>query len=454
MGGGTYAPSNALSVFNGQESAGSWTLTLQDGFNQDGGSLNSWALEICTATVEPPNQPPLITSPGTQSSTVGDVISLPIVASDPDGDTLVFTASSLPAGLQINSASGTISGTLATGSDGPYAVTVAANDGQGNSVEVSFGWQVDVDVPGTSVTVEVRVAASADDAEEKPSGSISLSSSDLELTTDGSNNQWIGMRFAGISIPVGATISNAWVQFQTDETGSSTTQLRIYAQAADNAAGFATNSGNVSSRTRTGNQVNWSVAPWPVRNVAGADQRTPDLSSIVQEVVSRSGWQSGQALVVLIDGSGKRTAESYNGDASAAPLLHIEYTTDGEPPNQPPLITSPGAQSSTVGDVASLPIAANDPEGDTLAFTASGLPAGLQINSASGTISGTLATGSDGPHAVTITVSDGQGNSPEVSFSWQVNVPGAATTVEIRVAASADDAEEKPLVPSLCRAVI
>ena len=112
---------------------------------------------------------------------------------------LAFTASGLPAGLQINSASGTISGTLATGSDGPHAVTVTVNDGQGNSPEVSFSWQVNV--PGAATTVEVRVASSADDAEERSSGSISLSSSDLELTTDGSDNQWIGMRFAGLSIP-------------------------------------------------------------------------------------------------------------------------------------------------------------------------------------------------------------------------------------------------------------
>jgi hypothetical protein len=45
----------------------------------------------------------------------------------------------------------------------------------------------------------------------------------------------------------------------------------------------------------------------------------------MQEIVNRSGWASGNALVVLITGSGRRVAESYNGDRAGAALLHVEY---------------------------------------------------------------------------------------------------------------------------------
>ncbi|WP_130736321.1 reprolysin-like metallopeptidase [Flavobacterium sp. J27] len=48
---GTVLPSQPLSVFNGTNSTGTWTLTVSDAFNQDGGTLNSWSLNICT--VEP-----------------------------------------------------------------------------------------------------------------------------------------------------------------------------------------------------------------------------------------------------------------------------------------------------------------------------------------------------------------------------------------------------------------
>jgi subtilisin-like proprotein convertase family protein len=46
---GTYQPLNALSAFNGQEMNGVWTLTVTDVANQDGGSLNSWSLNICSS---------------------------------------------------------------------------------------------------------------------------------------------------------------------------------------------------------------------------------------------------------------------------------------------------------------------------------------------------------------------------------------------------------------------
>lgn len=49
--GGTYRPTNLLSAFNGQSAVGVWTLTVVDLYNQDGGSLNSWGLNICTNPV-------------------------------------------------------------------------------------------------------------------------------------------------------------------------------------------------------------------------------------------------------------------------------------------------------------------------------------------------------------------------------------------------------------------
>jgi hypothetical protein len=47
---------------------------------------------------------------------------------------------------------------------------------------------------------------------------------------------------------------------------------------------------------------------------------------VIQEIVSRPGWVSGNALALIVTGSGKRTAESFNGDAAGAALLHVEYT--------------------------------------------------------------------------------------------------------------------------------
>jgi hypothetical protein len=55
------------------------------------------------------------------------------------------------------------------------------------------------------------------------------------------------------------------------------------------------------------------------------DQRTPDLAEVIQEVVDQPGWSPGNALVLLVSGSGKRVAEAFDGVASAAPELVLVY---------------------------------------------------------------------------------------------------------------------------------
>ncbi len=56
-----------------------------------------------------------------------------------------------------------------------------------------------------------------------------------------------------------------------------------------------------------------------------------NLSPIIQEIVNRTGWSPGNALVMIITGSGKRVAEAYDGDHAGGPLLHIEYSMQVQP---------------------------------------------------------------------------------------------------------------------------
>jgi hypothetical protein len=175
------------------------------------------------------------------------------------------------------------------------------------------------------VTITSQIISSADDAEEAvSSGSMNLTSSDLELGADGSVVQWVGMRFNNIAIPRNASILNAYVEFEVDETGSAATSVTVQGQASDNAATFTTVTGNISSRTRTTAQVAWNNIPaWTVLN---AKWQTPNISAIIQEIVSRSAWVSGNSVVIIVSGTGRRTAEAYNGEPAAAPRLVITYT--------------------------------------------------------------------------------------------------------------------------------
>ena len=54
-------------------------------------------------------------------------------------------------------------------------------------------------------------------------------------------------------------------------------------------------------------------------------ERTPDLKAIVQEIIDRGGWAALNDMAFMLTGTGTRTAKSYEGSATGAPLLHIEY---------------------------------------------------------------------------------------------------------------------------------
>ncbi|MFT5717640.1 MAG: hypothetical protein ACI9T7_001836 [Oleiphilaceae bacterium] len=174
-------------------------------------------------------------------------------------------------------------------------------------------------------TFEKRISSSLDDVEEQSSGRVSASSSDLELVFDKSN-QHIGMRFTGVSLPKGVTVTRAYVQFTTDEKNSGTTSLRIKAHDVDDAPAFTTLSRNVSNRATTNASISWQPAAWNTVGAATSNERTPNIKNVIQEVVSRSGWKSGNDIAIIITGTGERTAESFNGSSNKAPLLHIEYT--------------------------------------------------------------------------------------------------------------------------------
>ncbi len=180
-----------------------------------------------------------------------------------------------------------------------------------------------------TTTVESRINSASDDAEEFPNTSLDRFSTDLELINEPvQGDQIVGMRFTNITVPKGATITNAYIQFTVDETSSGTTNLTFHAEASDNATTYVSN-GDISGRTRTSASVAWNNVPaWNVVGAAGADQRTPNLSNIIQEVVDRSGWSSGNALAINVTGSGRRTALSYDGSSADAPLLHVEYKED------------------------------------------------------------------------------------------------------------------------------
>ncbi len=110
-------------------------------------------------------------------------------------------------------------------------------------------------------------------------------------------------------------------------------------------------------------------------------------------------------------------------DTTGTPSVTISYTSSNTV-----TVTNPGNQTSTVGTAVSLQIGATDSaSGQTLTYSATGLPAGLSINSSTGLISGTPTRA--GTSSVTVTATDTTGASGSASFTWTVNPLNNTVTV-------------------------
>ena len=209
-----------------------------------------------------------------------------------------------------------------------YYYSIVAVDAALNRSDPSTAVEATTPAAPTTGTLERSVVAGSDDAEETSAGAVSLTSSDLELVFDGSStgNQKIGMRFTNVTLPPGATITDAYVQFEVDEVSTGTpVSLVVQGETSLNPPTFTTATRNVSSRPRTSISVPWNPPTWPMTHVAGVDQRTPNIAAVIQEIVSQEGWASGNSVAIIVTGSGKRTAEAFDG--SRGPMLHIEYST-------------------------------------------------------------------------------------------------------------------------------
>lgn len=171
--------------------------------------------------------------------------------------------------------------------------------------------------------ISVQVNSSSDDAEED-NGAISLTSDHLEMMDD---NEFVGIRFQNITVPQGASIILAEIQFDPAEGNSTPPTLTFKAQAIDDAPTFTTTSGDIGNRATTTGSVVWvPSSDWDFGDPPGPDSLTSDLSLIIQEVIDRLGWSSGNSIVIIVTGTGGTRAESFDGDPEA-PVLHIVGTS-------------------------------------------------------------------------------------------------------------------------------
>lgn len=179
---------------------------------------------------------------------------------------------------------------------------------------------------GTKTTAQV--AASDEDYSRDPSGSYF----DSTVTDWGAGspfgNRNSGALFKSISVPAGATINYAYLEVVARDTdANNTANTDLYMEDVDSAT-KCTSYTDFDSRTRTTATVAWDGIPyWEADSI----YISPDISSLVQEVVDRAGWASGQNMQLFWQDDGSstngRVAKSYDSSSSEAPKLVIYYTS-------------------------------------------------------------------------------------------------------------------------------
>jgi hypothetical protein len=446
----TGAISGTLDSSAGNSTPYSTTVTASDGTHTASGTFN-WTVSTSTGTVT-------VTNPGTQDNAELDAVSLGISASDSAGYPLTYSAGGLPAGLQIDPASGVISGTIdgsaSQSNGGVYAVKVLADDGHGNSDSATFTWNVThtnqaptLDNPGDQVNQagdDVSLSLSGDDAD---GDTLSYSASGLPagLSVDAASGVISG------TLPVSAGSSTPYVVTATVSDGTlSASQTFNWTVSKD--AVTLTSPGNQSNKEGDGVSLQLSASDTDNSPLTyGAIGLPSGLSlntatGLISGTIAAGAAAYGPYTVTVSaqDGAGHSDAKQFTWTVGIAGGL---LTVD-----------NPGNQINAQGDVLALQIQGNDTDGDTLTYSATGLPPGLSINPSSGLISGVLSntSASGSPYTVTVSASDGV-NSASTSFTWTVTNqsssvsltnPGTQSSVQGTAASlqiSATDSAQLPL---------
>jgi endo-1,4-beta-xylanase len=165
---------------------------------------------------------------------------------------------------------------------------------------------------------------------------------------------------------------------------------------------------------------------------ANLQQQASDFTAVVKDClavtrcVGVTQWAVGDAdswIPGFFSGQGAATMfdQSYNPKPA---FTAVQNTLAGGGSGQNTVtVTNPGTRTGTVGTAASLQIQATDSaSGQTLSYSATGLPAGLAINASTGLISGTPTTAAN--NTVTVTVKDTTGAAGTASFAWNISGSG------------------------------
>jgi hypothetical protein len=331
----------------------------------------------------------------------------------------VWSATGLPAGLSIGSASGVISGTPTADSGSPYSVTVKVTDSANPGNTATMAYTIAVEALPLTITTGLL-----------PAGVVNVAYTATTITASGGTQPY---SWAITGLPPGLTANGGGVISGTPTT-SVGSPFGVIVKVTDSALNTVsmtyslTVSGSLtiaSPASLLPGTLNAAYTPTTISASGGLPPYTwtatglPSGLSIAIATGVISGTPTADAgspysvIVTVTDSTGKTANMSYTLAVEASPV-----TITG-PASLPPGVVGAAYLPTTITAGGGLP---------SYTWTATGLPTGLGIGINSGTISGTPAANTVGAYSVTVTVTDSASNTNSVIFSLTVASPSLEIT--------------------------
>jgi hypothetical protein len=365
---------------------------------------------------------PTLTSPGNQSSKVGQAVSLQLVGVDPDGLPITYTATGLPPGLFVGSATGFISGTPTT--TGTYSVTARVFDGVLQSTALTFTWSI---TTGSTSSDTTRPTVSI--ATPTTGTSYTASSSTLQIGGAAADNvgvtsvTWSSSRggsgtasgtttwnVPSIGLQTGTNVITITAHDAAGNIGADSLTVTYSAPTADTTAPNVTITGPTSGTTYTATSSSQTVSGTASDNVGVTQVSWVTDRGASGNASGTTNWtagiplQSGANIVTVTarDAAGNKKTD----------VLTVTYTV-ATSDTTPPTISIAGPTTSpsytTTKNVITLGGTASDNKGVT-AVTWSNNRGGNGFSSGTTSWSVPSVPLQGGTNVITVTAQDAAGN--------------------------------------------
>ena len=204
-----------------------------------------------------------------------------------------------------------------------------------------------------------QVIASTDDAHEfTGTGAMDTTREEVAIghATEDNLEVVTGVRFQNVTLAQGTLVQFARLRFVSRWYNANDLDVTIRAQASDDAPAFTSTNGDISGRALTTASVTWTIPTWE-ENQDNADTRSPDVASVVQEVINRAGWAPGNALVFIISrvpaaNVRRRFFHAYDGVPAKAARVSVNTAEEPAPepiePSEYDLVGDPGFTTASL----------------------------------------------------------------------------------------------------------